>query len=75
MDSFTIELVSNASGELFPNDTLSSSTNFFTRASKFGGAMGGCNFRNFLPINVPKFNGGEFKFFDGNFQNLRQPTI
>ena len=28
MDSFTIELVSNASGELFPDTTLSSFTNF-----------------------------------------------
>ena len=28
MDSFTIELVFNASGELFPNNTLSSFTNF-----------------------------------------------
>ena len=28
MDSFTIELVSNASGELFPNNTLSAFTNF-----------------------------------------------
>ena len=28
MDWFTIELVSNASGELFPNNTLSSFTNF-----------------------------------------------
>ena len=28
MDSFTIELVSNASGELFPENTLSSFTNF-----------------------------------------------
>ena len=28
MDSFTIELVSNASGELFPDNTLSSFTNF-----------------------------------------------
>ena len=28
MDSFTIELVSNASGKLFPNNTLSSLTNF-----------------------------------------------
>ena len=30
MDSFTIELVSSASGELFPNKTLSSFTNFLT---------------------------------------------
>ena len=28
MDSFTRELVSNASGELFPKNTLSSLTNF-----------------------------------------------
>ena len=28
MDSFTIELVFNASGELFPDNTLSSLTNF-----------------------------------------------
>ena len=28
MDSFTIELVSNASSQLFPNNTLSSFTNF-----------------------------------------------
>ena len=28
MDSFTIELVSNASGELFPNNTVSFFTNF-----------------------------------------------
>ena len=62
MDSFTIELVSNASGELFPDNTLSS-FEVFTRTSKFGGAMGGCNFRNILPINVPKHNGGIFQVF------------
>ena len=28
MDSFTLELVSNTSGKLFPNNTLSSFTNF-----------------------------------------------
>ena len=28
MDSFTIELVSNASSEFFPDNTLSSFTNF-----------------------------------------------
>ena len=65
MDSFTIELVSNASGESYPNNTLSFfSIKIFTRGSKLGGAMGRCNFRNILPINVPKNNGGKFKFFD-----------
>ena len=36
----------------------------FTRASKFRGAIGGCNFINILPINVPKSNGGEIQVFD-----------
>ena len=35
----------------------------FTRATKLGGAMGGCNFRNILPINVPKYNRGEIQVF------------
>ena len=35
----------------------------FARANKFGGAMGGCNFRNILPFNVPENNGGEIQFF------------
>ena len=75
MDLFTIELVSNASGEFFLNNTLSSFLIFFTRASKLGGAMGGWNFRNILPINVPKTRRGNSYFFTGNFANLRQPTI
>ena len=69
MGSFTIKLVSNASGELFPNNTLGSSTIFFTRARKLGGATGGCNFRNNLPIKVPKYNGEKFKFFYEKLSN------
>ena len=63
MDSFTIEVVSKASGELFPDNTLSFFYKLFTRTSKFGEAMEGCNFRNILPINVPKHNGGIFRVF------------
>ena len=63
MDSFTTELVSNASGELYPDNTLSSFTNFLPEQIKFGGAMGGCNFRDILPINVPKHNRGIFQVF------------
>ena len=33
----------------------------FTRASRLGGAMGVRNFRNILPINEPKYNGGEIQ--------------
>ena len=64
MDSFTIELVSNASGELFPDKTLSYFCKLFTRASNLGRSMGGCNFRNILPINVPKHKRGIFQVFD-----------
>ena len=60
MDSFKIDLVSNASGELFPDNTLSTFTNFSPEQVNFEGVMGGCNFRNILPINVPKQNGGMF---------------
>ena len=67
MDSFTIELVSNASGELFPDKTLSFFPKVFTGATIVGEAMGGCNFRNILPINVPKKKGWKFKFFDEKF--------
>ena len=37
MDSFTIELVSNAPGELFPDNTLSSFTNFLPEQLKLEG--------------------------------------
>ena len=37
MASFTIELVSNASGELFPDNTLSSFTNFSPEQVNLGG--------------------------------------
>ena len=31
----------------------------FAGSTESGGPMGGCNFRNILPINVPKCNGGK----------------
>ena len=37
MDSFTLELVSNAFGELFPGNTLSSFTNFLPEQVKLEG--------------------------------------
>ena len=36
----------------------------FTRATESGRSMGGCNFRNILPINVPKCQGEKILFFD-----------
>ena len=35
----------------------------FTRATESGRSMGGCNFRNILPINVPKCHGGKIHVF------------
>ena len=61
MDSLTIELDSNASGDLFPDNTLSFFHKLFTRTSKFGGAMGGYKFRKILPVNVPNYNGEKFQ--------------
>ena len=63
IEPFTIELVSNASSQLFQDNTLSSFMNFFTRATDSGRSMGGCNFRNILPNNVPKCHGGEIYGF------------
>ena len=40
MDSFTKELVSNASGELFPDNTLSSLTNFLPEQVNLDGQWG-----------------------------------
>ena len=54
MESFIIELVSNASAKLFPDNILNSFTTFFAGATESGVAMGGCNFGNILRINVPK---------------------
>ena len=70
MESFTIELVPNASAQLFPDNTLSSLTNFFTRTTESGRSMGGCNFRKILPINVPKCQGKNFMFFDQKLSML-----
>ena len=50
MEPFTKELVSNASAQPFPDNTLSS----FNGGTESGRSMGGCIFGSILPINVPK---------------------
>ena len=56
MDSIKIELVSNASSHLHSSfqTTRSFHIKFLAGASEFGRTMGDSNFRDFLPINVPK---------------------
>ena len=63
MESFTIELVSNASGELFPDNTLSSFRNFLPEQLNLEGQWEVAISEKSQPINVPKYNGGEIQVF------------
>ena len=45
---------------------------FFTRATESARSMEGCNFRNILPINVPKYYGGRsYVFWQETFKVIR----
>ena len=72
MDSFTKELISNASAKLFSDKTLNSSTNFCAGATESGGAMEGCKFGNILPLNVPKYCREEVCFLLKTFKLIRK---
>ena len=63
MDSFTIELVSNASGELFPNNTLSSFTNFLPEQVNLEGQWEVAISKISYPSMYQKKTEGKFKFF------------
>ena len=67
MDSFTIELVSNASGELFPDNTLSSSTNFLPEQLNLKGQWQVAISGIFYPSMYQNITKGYFKFFDKKF--------
>ena len=60
---FTKELFSNASGELFPDNTLRSPTNFLPEQVCLEEQLGGWNFRTVLPINVPNNYRRNFQVF------------
>ena len=64
MDSFTIKLISNASGELFLDNTLSSFTNFIPGQLNLEGqwevAISGISY----PSMYQNITDGNFKFFD-----------
>ena len=64
MNSFTIELVSNASGELFPNNTLSSFTNFLPEQVKLEGQWEVAISEISYPSMYQNITEGYFKFFD-----------
>ena len=64
MDSFTIELVSNASGELFPDNTLSSFTNFLPEQLNLEGQWEVAVSEISYPSIYQNIREGKFKFFD-----------
>ena len=68
MDSFTLELVSNASGELFPDNTLSSFTKFLSEEVNLEGQLE-------VAISEISYPSMYQNIPEGNFQNLRQPTV
>ena len=64
MDSFTIELVSDASGELFPNNTLSSFTNFLPEQVNLEGQWQVAISETSYPSMYQNITEGKLKFFD-----------
>ena len=64
MDSFTVELVSNASGELFPDNTLSSFTNFLPEQLNLERQWEVAISDISYPSLYQNITEGYFKFFD-----------
>ena len=64
MDSFTTELVFNASGELFPNNTLSSFTIFLPEQVYLEGQWAVAISEISYPSMYQNIREGKFKFFD-----------
>ena len=59
-----MELVSNASGEMFPDNTLSSFTNFLPEQVNFEGQWEVAISEKSYPSMYQKITEGKFKFFD-----------
>ena len=64
MASFAIELDSNASAELFPDNTLSSSTNFLPEQLNLEGQSGVAISEISYPSMYQNIREGKFKLFD-----------
>ena len=64
MDTFTIELVSNASGELFPDNTFSSFTNFLPEQLNLEGQGEVAISEISYPSMYQNITEGKFKFSD-----------
>ena len=64
MDLFTVELVSDASGELFPDNTLSSFTNFLAEQVNLEGKCEVSISQRSYPSMYQHITEGYFKFLD-----------
>ena len=64
MESFTIELVSNAPGQLFPDNTLSSFTNFLPEQLNLEGQWEVAISEISYPSRYQNVIEGKFMFFD-----------
>ena len=71
MDSFIIELVSNASGELFPDNSLSSFSNFLPEQVNLGGQWEVAISEISYPSMYQKITEGKIRFF---YQKLPKST-
>ena len=63
MNSFTVELVSNASFDCYPNNTLSSFTNFLPEQINLEGEWG-LQLQTILSFLVPDITEGKFFYLD-----------
>ena len=66
MQSFTVELVSNASEQLFPDNTLSSFTNFLKEQLKLDGQWEVAISETSYPSMYQSVTEGKFMFFNKN---------
>ena len=72
MDSFTIELVSNASSQLFPNNTLSSFTNFLPEQVNLDGQWEVAISEISYPSMYQNVTEGKFMFYDDKFSKTTE---
>ena len=70
MESFTIELVFNASGELFPTNTLSFSTNFSQEQLNLDGQWEVATSDISYPSMYQNITEGQFKFLDEKLSKI-----
>ena len=64
MESFTVDLVSNASAQLLPDNTLSSFTNFLPEQLNLDGQRGVAISEISYPSMYQNVTEGKFMFFD-----------